>query len=373
MMAKRKSGAQKTTGVEEIVSELEKDIPHRLVAMEDLLSTGSTLLNLACTGRKEGGFVKGHYFFLVGDSQSGKTFLGMTLFAEASINKHFDKYAFVFDDVEGGAQMNIEEYFGRKVAERMRPPSRGNSVTIEGFYFNLDDELNQGPCIYVLDSMDGLTSEYELKKFSERKDAADKGTEARGDYGDGKAKINASSIRGRLSKLRDTDSILVVINQTRDNIGATFFEPKKTRSGGHALSFYAQVEAWSSVGSQIRKEVRGNKLQEGMVARVQVKRSRFTGKVRTVDVPILNKVGIDDVSGNIEYLLKTGAWKKNKAGVISTGLESFGDGRKNTLVAKIEEDRANGGTLETELQALVEATWCEIESSCSEGRSSKYS
>ena len=56
---------------------------------KDFVSTGSTLLNLACTGFPDRGFAKGYYYFIVGDSESGKTWLALTCLAEASINKNF--------------------------------------------------------------------------------------------------------------------------------------------------------------------------------------------------------------------------------------------------------------------------------------------
>ena len=56
----------------------------------DLLKTGSTVLDLAISGRRAGGIPKGKYVWMVGDSSSGKTFLMLTCLAEASINKGFD-------------------------------------------------------------------------------------------------------------------------------------------------------------------------------------------------------------------------------------------------------------------------------------------
>ena len=49
-----------------------------LVDDVDLLGTGSTLLNLAISGKTCGGFPAGKYVFFVGDSSSGKTFLALT-------------------------------------------------------------------------------------------------------------------------------------------------------------------------------------------------------------------------------------------------------------------------------------------------------
>ena len=86
----------------------EKDI----LTPEGAVSTGCTLLNLACTDRPDVGFLKGHYYYLVGDSASGKTWLTLSCFAEASLNPAFKDYRFVFDDVENGALMDIEHYFG---------------------------------------------------------------------------------------------------------------------------------------------------------------------------------------------------------------------------------------------------------------------
>ena len=50
----------------------------------EFLSTGCTLLNLACAGSRRGGFTVGHFTYLVGDSTSGKTFLALTCLAEAA-------------------------------------------------------------------------------------------------------------------------------------------------------------------------------------------------------------------------------------------------------------------------------------------------
>ncbi len=137
-----------------------------------LLSTGSTVLDLACSGRVEGGLLSGEYYFFCGDTDSGKTWMGMSLFAEASINPAFDNYRLIYDGVEGGALMDIEKYFGKKAAERIGPPATKEggipvcSDTIESFYFHVADALDAGkPFIYVLDSQDCLTSKSEIKKF----------------------------------------------------------------------------------------------------------------------------------------------------------------------------------------------------------------
>lgn len=343
-----------------------------IIKQSDLLSTGSTLLNLACTGYPDGGFWKSGYFYVVGDSRSGKTFLARTCLAEATINKNFDNYRIIDDDVEGGALMDIKKYFGERLAKRIEPPAidkNGNSLcseTIEDFYFNLDDALNIGPCIYLLDSQDALGSMYERKKFDEKKKASKKGTEAKGDYGDGKAKIHSSGIRSIIPKLKDTGSILIIIGQTRDNINAEFWEPAKIRSGGKALTFYAMMELWSSVGSAKKKSVKGKDRIIGITSKVKIKKNRSTGRDRVVEFPIYYSVGIDDTGGCVDFLISEGHWKKNRTGIVKAGEFDF-EGRRDALIKYIEEENYL-----SDLKNIVTEVWNEIEVLCEVSRRSRY-
>ena len=309
----------------------------------DLLGTGSTLLNLAITDNWRGGFAKGLYILFVGDSQSGKTFFCLTCFAEAAANPAFDEYRLIYDAVEGGALMNLEKFFGKKVAERIESPCYEDGIpqssqTVEEFYFNLDDALdNKRPCIYVLDSMDSTTSAREEKKFDENKKAVQGGGQGKGDFADGKAKANSQGLRNVLHKIRDTKSILIIINQTRDNVDGGMFAPQKTRSGGRALTFYASVEIWSSVGQKIKKNVNGKDRVIGVTSRLQVKKNRMTGKERTIEVPIKYSYGIDDLASCVEYLIDESYWKKGRTIDITKDFPDIAPATKNALIRKLEE------------------------------------
>ena len=140
------------------------------------LSSGSTLLNLACTNTPTGAFVEGKYIFFVGDSASGKTFLSMSCFAEAARDSHFKNFRFIYDNVEDGCLIDLPALFGEKVAQKIEPPTKDEagvpvySSTVEEFYYHLHDALEQSkkekrPFIYVLDSMDGLSSVAEEEKI----------------------------------------------------------------------------------------------------------------------------------------------------------------------------------------------------------------
>lgn len=330
-----------------------------------LLSTGSTLLNLACTGQWHGGFMPGKYFFIVGDSASGKTFLSMTCFAEACINPAFDRHRLIYDNVEDGCLLDVERLFGRKVAARIESPARDqHSRTVQEFYYHLDDAIERGdPFIYVLDSMDSLTSESELAKFGQQKAAFRKGREVPGSYGDGKARVNSEGLRKALIGLKSTGSILLIISQTRDNIGFGF--EKRTRSGGHALRFYATVEIWSRVMKRLKRDVKGKTRNIGVRVGLTTKKNRITGKLADVEVDIYPSYGIDDVGSCVDYLIAEGWWQKRKGTVVAKDFNI--ECTRDKLIATIEEKG-----LVDDLRATVGQCWQEIDAAAAVERRPRY-
>lgn len=355
-----------------------------VVSRKSALSTGSTLLNLACTDLPDLGFVRGCYYYLVGDSTSGKTWLSLTCFAEACLSSHFKDYRLIFDDVEGGALMNIEHYFGKEVARRMEPPARKKgepvySDTVESFYYNISDVIKAGkPFIYVLDSQDALTSSFAEKKFAARKTASETGEEAAGSYGDGKAKFHSENIRWVVSALRKMGSILIIIGQTRDNMGMGF-DPK-TRSGGKALRFYATTEIWTSVAGKIKKTVREKERTVGVYCQAEVKKNRVSGKVgkdRSVQIPIYYGLGIDDVGSCVDFLIAEKHWpvikveaeegqKKDRKKAFNAHDILF-KGSREKLIRYIEEE-----DLEAKVKEITSQVWREIEDACEPSRKRRY-
>ncbi len=356
----------------EIIANMTETVETRTLTRHDFVSTGSTLLNMAITGYPFRGFAKGKYYFLVGDSTSGKTFLSLTCLAEASINKNFDDYRFIYDNSEGGALMNIKKFFGSGVAKRIEAPAYEENIpsysrTIEDFYYNVDDALDgDKPFIYILDSMDSLSSEAEGEKFQKQKKAHRAGKESSGTMTDGKARKNSSNIRQLLGPLDDTGCILLVINQTRDNLGFGF--EKKTRSGGRALRFYATAEMWSSVKGRIEKTVKGKKRRIGTKCFVQTKKNRHTGREHKIEIPIHYDYGIDDVGSCVDYLVEEGHWntRGNKIAVPEFASAVDITTREN-LIRHIEETKG-----ERKLGKIVANVWREIESACAMKRKNRY-
>jgi len=343
-----------------------------------LLSTGSTMLNLACSGKPEGGYPVGGYVFLVGDSMSGKTWFSLTCLAEAVKDPRFKNYRFIYDNVERGARMNMVRYFGQKMVDRLEPPRMDKegepvySQYVEEFYFNVDDALDVAeeegrPCIYIEDSMDGLDSFADDDKFEEWKEAFHEGKEFKGTYGMSKAKANSTSLRRLIGRLERTGSILIIISQTRDDVNSKLPFATKTRAGGKALRFYADIEIWSSVTGAITKEYRGKKRTIGQNVKLQVKKSRLTGKQVEVVVPIYHSFGIDDIGSCIDFLVSEKEWTAKK-GVItaSIGPHEFSS-RKEKLIREIEDK-----DLMEDVQELVGECWDEIIEATAISRKVKY-
>ena len=333
------------------------------------LSTSSILLNLAMSGKAHGGIPPGHYVLFVGDSHSGKTWLAMSCLAEAARNKRYKDYRLIYDGPEDGAMMDLKRFFGEALESRLEPPDMDEyghplySSTTDEFYFNVHDAVGEGPCIYVLDSMDALSSDSEMDKFEERKKARKDGKEIKGSYGDGKAKANASGIRQLLRPLSKTGSILIIITQTRDNIGALF--AGKTRSGGHALKFYATCEVWTAVKETLYKTVAGRRRDIGVQCLVKIKKNRLTGQKPVVNFPIYHSYGLDDVGSCIDYLVSEGRWKVSKGNLTA---DDIGYNGKLSGAARYIEDNC----LEKDLAGVVELVWMEIEEQSRLNRKSRF-
>lgn len=336
---------------------------------KNLLSSGYTPLNLAITDTIHGAYPKGSYIFYVGGSSSGKTWLTLTAFAEASISKHFKGYRYVYDSPEFGAMMNISKYFGPAVADRIEHATKdGPSRYADEFYYNVDDRLKAGdPFIYVLDSMDALLAREDDEFFERKKRAAKgKGEEGSGSYGVQKAKINSQYLKRLLRGLKDSGSILFVISQTRKNIGfGAKFNPD-TRAGGESLKFYASVELWTKViGKLTSRKIRGKERQVGVETRIACKKNRISGKDRTVVMPIHWSHGIDDLGGCVDYLIDEEQWSINKKVINASDFDMTG--KREQLVRKIESQG-----MESDLRALVGDVWAEIEEACAIKRKPRY-
>jgi len=207
------------------------------------------------------------------------------------------------------------------------------------------------PFIYVADSMDGMDTLADEEKFQEWKKSFDSGKDATGSFGVSKAKLNSVNLRRVVGKLEQSDSLLIIISQTRDNISPMSFS-KKTRSGGHALQFYSTLEIWTSVTKKITKEHRGKKRHIGSSISLAVRKNRLTGKEIEVSVPIYHSYGIDDIGSCVDFLVAEGAWESNRNIITPKGIEGLEKAKRDTLIKRIEDQ----GKVK-ELRDLTQQEW----------------
>lgn len=339
------------------------------------LHTGSILLNLACSNRALGGFMKGTYIHIVGDSHTGKTVLANTCFAETGLDPNFEDYRLIFDDAENGNLKTLRKLFPN-VYHRVEPlhgtkKKPDHSQFLEQMYDGYDDLLKKGePFIGCTDSMDALIPIAAEKKYLKQKEARQKGKEEKGSMGMDKAKINSENIRRLIRPLERTKSILLLISQSRDNMGG--FEPK-TNSGGHSMKFYAAFQIWSSKGKKglIKKKIRGKDRTIGVWVKLRVKKNRVTGKDRTIEIPIYNQFasgggGFDDIGSTIDWLVEEKHWKKSGKNIKAKEFKFSGTHSQLIKFVEAKKKRYN------RLARVAEKVWLQIEEESAIDRKSRY-
>jgi RecA/RadA recombinase len=349
-----------------------------------LIPTGNLLLNLALSDNPNGGWGAGKMANLIGDSGSGKTMLALTMLAECHKNPVFDDYIFVFDDAEVSLEINLEKLFGETLKNRI---IFRKSRTIEDFYgaiYNLIMEKKK--FIFILDSFDAISSREELKRAAEfgkqeakRKDNDDdfdndgievdesedkpaKVKKEKGSFKLEKPKMAGEIFRVCCDGIAETDSFLLIISQTRENIGFGAMFTPKIRNGGKALKFYATHEVWLATGESHKRAG----LSVGSDCMVKVTKNKLTGKRREVYFPVYEDYGVDSIESCINFLIRSKKWSKTKGYVDTHGFveEKI---TVNNLIREIENENR-----ENELNELVTVMWRRIEESSLLNRKPKY-
>ena len=269
------------------------------VSPKECLPTGITIMNLAMSGRVDGGVKLGTLVHIVGDSETGKSLAAYTMLAEASICTRFRHYDLIKDDVEQSDAFPVEEMFGKDLAKRLQEPHKKDGVPapsemIEEFYAGVYKRLKMStPFVYTLDSMDALEAIDNTEKYEANVELMDKGKKMLGSYGDGKAKINSTNLRKIKAMLKRHQSILIIVSQTRDNINPMTMDPK-THAGGKALKFYSQYQMWLANAGRLTRTINGNKVHCGNLVKFKLSKNQVTGKHLDFEIPFYYGYGIDD-------------------------------------------------------------------------------
>lgn len=337
---------KKATEILEEVIETEVDILNEIegnkkkLTKENLISSGSVMLNLHLTGKTFGAFLPGKIYQLVGASTSGKTVTLLHTIANIVNDPKYDDYDIIMDEPEGGNDIDLVEMFGPITASRIKAPKYDedgfpiHSITVEEFYDNLvrlDKETKKSgkKFFYFLDSMDGLVSETDISKIEENMELREKDKQIKGSYGMGKASVNSKRLSVTKSCFGRTGNTLFIISQERDDISFGAPMGAKSYSGGKALKFYSTCQIWFRHKEEWKKNIRGKERPVGNKAVVNLPKNRLTGqKHKKIPLSILFTDGIDNINDMIEYLMDESVI--TKSGRTLNAEDVFGEGIKFT-------------------------------------------
>jgi len=268
--------------------------------------TGSTLLDLVVGGAPGVmGYPAGKFINIVGDKSAGKSFLCSELVAAAYHRLGPKKFKWVYDDCEAGYSFNSESLYGFEIIPRDK---EGNSVaevstTVEEAFVNIhnfceslkDDQVG----MYILDSLDGLTSDEQDEQASARVKAVNDGKSYdKGTYGMGKPKYLSREFFPQLcSMIQNRKVLVVIVSQVRDNIEPFSFEKHK-RNGGKAMDFYGHTVLWLATLKKIVKKSR----PVGVVIKAKTTKSKTPRPFRDCQFSLVFDYGLDNIGSNLDFL-----------------------------------------------------------------------
>jgi len=287
---------------------------------------GCKLIDLV-TGGDKGvyGSPAGRIINVCGDKSSGKTFVCNELIANAYW-KYGDKFRWMYADAERGYSFDTQRTYGLDICtDKSDKPENVE----EAFYYlwKFCESLKKDEFgIYVIDSLDALTSEEQDTRAEERIKAIENGKEMKGTYGMGKAKYLSQEFFSQIcKKLENYNVLLVIISQIRDNTDMFSFE-KYSRSGGKALDFYCHMVIWLATAKKMTVKDGDKEVPVGGTNKLKVTKGKVPRPYRECFYTYMYDYGIDNIATGVDYLFdirtKTGdisapnakacAWEKDE-------------------------------------------------------------
>ena len=338
------------------------------------LPTGLAILNCSLSDRVNGGWPGGRISQIIGPSDLGKSAFGTTALAEASQNPVFDSYRLIDMDIEHARSQKT--LFGQCYRERVEHWVTGSDsfpapATVEELHYFLLEIVKSGkPFVALVDSVDFLPSKQALDETEEhfKKWQGNKVDKA-GSYNMAKQKYIKKMLGEMKGLIGKTDSILILVSQIIDNVGAGLFEQKTVATGGHSVEFACRVRGWLKSTGEVEK-VRDRII--GRQGLFQIKKNHITFKKRDVEYWIFEGRGIDDIRSTVDFLIKEKFWTKDGAGRVSA--PEIAQDQKLTvkeLVRYIDKEDLSG-----KLNRCLQRAWNkiekEIEETISRDRKSRY-
>ena len=283
------------------------------------ISTGSLGLDIALG---IGGLPKGRIVEIYGPESSGKTTLTLQVIAEAQ--KVGGTAAFI--DAEHALDPQYADKLGVQVDDLIvSQPDTGEQA------LEVAEMLVRSGAVDVLvvDSVAALTPKAEIE----------------GEMGDShvglQARLLSQAMRKLTCAIKQTNCLVIFINQIRMKIGVMFGSPETT-TGGNALKFY------SSVRLDIRRigAVKEGDEVVGNETRVKVVKNKVSPPFRQAEFQIMYGGGIYHMGEVIDWgvklnlIDKSGAWYAYKGDKIGQGKANASKFlEENAAVAKEIEDQ----------------------------------
>ena len=269
----------------------------------EAIPTGALALDVALG---IGGLPRGRVVEIYGPESSGKSTLAMHVVAEAQRNGGICAYI----DAEHAMDPIYARAIGVDIdALLISQPDTGEQA------LEICDALTRSGAVDVIivDSVAALTPKAEIE----------------GEIGDSHmglaARMMSQAMRKLAGNLKQSNTLLIFINQIRMKIGVMFGNPETT-TGGNALKFYASVRLDIRRTGAIKEgdEVVGNE------TRVKVVKNKVAAPFKQAEFQILYGQGINrtgelvDLGVAHKLIEKAGAWYSYKGDKIGQGRANAG-------------------------------------------------
>jgi recombination protein RecA len=271
--------------------------------VNEWISTGSTMLDLAISNRPNGGLPVGRIIEITGLEASGKSLLAAHALADTQKKGGLAVYI----DTENAISREFLEAIGVNLKDMLYVPLE----TIEDIFDAMDSIVesvrkNSKSRIVtiVVDSVAGASTKQEM--------AADYDKDG---WATSKAIILSKAMRKITNFVGRERICLIFTNQLRTRLGVSFGD-QWTTSGGKAIAFHSSVRLRLKSVGQIKLAKSADKPEAvvGITTRAQVVKNRMGPPLRTVDYDIYFDSGIDDYGSwltmmkNYNLVSQAGAW-----------------------------------------------------------------
>ena len=265
------------------------------------VGTGSSMLDLAISNRKGGGFPVGRITEITGLEASGKSLLA----AHALADTQKQGGLAVYIDTENAVSREFLEAIGLDLEKMLYVPLDAIEDIFEAIESIIESvrKSNKDRLVtIVVDSVMGASTKIEQ--------AADYDKDG---WATSKAIILSKGMRKITNLIGRQKIALLFTNQLRSRLGVAFGDPWTT-SGGKAIPFHSSVRLRLKSVGQIKVKKDGVDQTVGIKTRCQVIKNRMGPPLKTIDYDIYFESGIDNFGGWLNVMKQfklvstAGAW-----------------------------------------------------------------